>query len=98
MNTFEEIEHKYPTRFSKYNFKQPPAFKNYDKPSIFSRGPQTWNGILLETEKKFPNSNQRITLSSDNELGFFRSKKLTRSAAKIMHTFILHLRVLGDKV
>ena len=27
-NTFEEIDHKYPTRFPKYNFKQTPAFIN----------------------------------------------------------------------
>ena len=35
LSTFEEIEHRYPTRFSKYNFKQPPAFINYAKSSIF---------------------------------------------------------------
>ena len=34
LETFEEIEYKYPTRFSKYNFKQPPAFINYAKFSI----------------------------------------------------------------
>ena len=30
LSTFEEIENKYLTRFSKYNFRQPPAFANYD--------------------------------------------------------------------
>ena len=30
LSTFEEIEHKYLTRFSEYNFRQPPAFVNYD--------------------------------------------------------------------
>ena len=36
LNTFEEIEHKYPTRSSKYNFKQTPVFINYAKFSISS--------------------------------------------------------------
>ena len=31
LNTFEEVEHNYPTRFSKCNLKQPPAFINYAK-------------------------------------------------------------------
>ena len=53
LGTFEETEYNYPTRFSKYNFKQPPAFINYAKSSIFSRGLQLWNSILSETEKSF---------------------------------------------
>ena len=53
LNTFEEIVHKkYPINFLKYNFKQPSAFTNYAKFSISSRGPQLWNIILSETEKK----------------------------------------------
>ena len=39
-NTFEEIDYKYQTRFSKYNFKQPLAFINCTKFSVFSGGPQ----------------------------------------------------------
>ena len=31
----QEIKHKYPTRFSKYNSKQPPAFINQAKFSMF---------------------------------------------------------------
>ena len=34
LSTFEKIEHKYSTRFSKYNFRQPLAFVNYDKEEI----------------------------------------------------------------
>ena len=49
-NTFEEIERKYPTCFSKHNFKQPPACINYAKYSISYREPQLRN-ILSETEK-----------------------------------------------
>ena len=30
LTTFEETEHKYLTRFSKYNLRQPPAFLNYN--------------------------------------------------------------------
>ena len=47
-STFKEIEHKYPTRFSKFSFKQPPALLNYGNFSIFSRGPLLWNNILSE--------------------------------------------------
>ena len=35
LSTFEEIEHKYLTRFSKYNFRQPPVFVNYDNTHYF---------------------------------------------------------------
>ena len=51
LNTFEETEHKYRTRSSKYNFKQPSATISYVKFSVSSRGPQLWNRILSETEK-----------------------------------------------
>ena len=30
LSNFEEIEQKYLTRFPKYNFRQPPAFVNYN--------------------------------------------------------------------
>ena len=30
LNTFEEIEQKFLTRFPKYSFRQPPAFVNYN--------------------------------------------------------------------
>ena len=33
-NAFEQIERKYLTRFSKYDFKQPSGFKNYTKFSL----------------------------------------------------------------
>ena len=77
LNTFEEIEHKYPTRFSKYNFKQPPAFINYAKFSISCRGPQLRNRILSGTEKNISNLlifkariNENL-LSTDNKLNNF---------------------------
>ena len=35
-SSFEEIEHKYQTRFSKHNFKKPPALINYVKFPISS--------------------------------------------------------------
>ena len=48
LNNFKESEHN---RFSKYNFKQPPAFINYAKISISYWGLQISNKILSETEK-----------------------------------------------
>ena len=35
-NAFEEIERKYLTRLSNYDFKQPSGFKNYTKFSLNS--------------------------------------------------------------
>ena len=37
LNAFEKIEHNYLAWFSKYNFKQTPAFINYANFSIFCR-------------------------------------------------------------
>ena len=77
LNTFEEIERKYPTSFSKYNFKQSPAFINYAKFSISSSGPQLWNRILSETQKSisslliFKARMKEKLLSADNELDYF---------------------------
>ena len=70
LNTFQEIEHKYATWFSKFNFKQPPAFINYAKFSISSWGPQFW------TEKNISNlfifkSQIKKLLSTDNESDYF---------------------------
>ena len=76
LNTFQEIEHKYATRFSKFNFKQPPVFINYAKFSISSWGPQFWIIVLSETEKNISNlfifkSQIKKLLSTDNESDYF---------------------------
>ena len=52
LSNFEVTKRKYPTRFSKYNFKQLEAFISYPKFSVSSRGPQLWNKISEESEKK----------------------------------------------
>ena len=52
LSNFEVTEHKYPTRFSKYNFKQLQAFISYPKFSVSSQGPQLWNKISEASEKK----------------------------------------------
>lgn len=76
-NTFEEIEDKYGTRFSKYKFKQSSAFINYAKFSISCLGPQLWNRILLEIERNISNllifkiRVKEKFLSTDNELDYF---------------------------
>ena len=77
LSTFEEIEHKYLTRLSKYNFKQSSAFISYAISSISSRGLQLWNAILSKTEKNFPKllifkiQIIEILFPTDNNLDFF---------------------------
>ena len=46
LSTFEEIEHKYLICFSKYNFKQPAAFVNYDDNTHYFLGERNY-GIHL---------------------------------------------------
>ena len=53
--SFDKIEHKYPTRFSKCNFKQPPAFINYVTFLISSQRSKLLSKILSETEKNISN-------------------------------------------
>ena len=51
-NTFTEIHHGYPTRFSRSNFKQPKMITKTTSFAISSRGPKIWNNYLHEFEKK----------------------------------------------
>ena len=51
-NTFTEIHHGYPTRFSKSYFKQPKLITKTTRFVISSRGPKIWNNYLHEFEKK----------------------------------------------
>ena len=51
-NTFPEIHHGYPTRFSRSNFKQPKMITKTTSFAIASRGPKFWNKYLHEFEKK----------------------------------------------
>ena len=95
LSTFEEIEPKYLTRFSKYNFSQPPAFVNYDNTHYFlgnhnygiplyQRLTKTFQSLpflRFKSKKNFFLMTMRWTVS--------KSKKLTRS-----NSFILLLKDL----
>ena len=51
-NTFTEIHHRYPTRFSRSNFKQPNIITKATSFVISSRGSKIWNNYLHEFERK----------------------------------------------
>ena len=76
-NTFTEIHHGYPTRFSRSNFKQPKMITKTTNFAIFSRGPKIWNNYLHEFEKKklsLPSFLYKLKiklLESEDELIFF---------------------------
>ena len=98
-STFEEIELKYLTRFSKYNLRQPPAFVNYDN-THYLLGDHNYGIQFFQRLKKTFQSLSFLKFKS--KANFFpmtmrwivsRSKKLTRS-----NSFILLLKALGDKV
>ena len=99
LSTFEKIEQKYLTRFPKYNFRQPPAFVNYNN-AQYLLGGRNYGIQFYQTLKKIF---QTLSfLKSRSKENFFlmamrwivsRSKKLTRS-----NSFILVLKVFGDKV
>ena len=48
----QTINHKYTTRYSRNNLKEPKRETNYAKYCIHARGPVIWNKFLSETEKK----------------------------------------------
>ena len=52
LHQFQTINHKYATRYSRNNFKEPKRETNYAKYCIHVRGPVTGNRFLNETEKK----------------------------------------------
>ena len=51
-NTFTEIHHGYPARFSRSNFIQRKTITKTNSFAISSRGPKIWNNYLHEFEKK----------------------------------------------
>ena len=64
LSAFKEIERKYPTRFSKFSFKQPPVLLNYDKFSIASLGPKLWNKILSEKKTSEKNISSLLIIKA----------------------------------
>ena len=51
-NTFTEIHHGYPTRFSRSNFKQPKIITKATSFAISSCGSKIWDNYLHKFEKK----------------------------------------------
>ena len=99
MSTFEEIEQKYLTRFSKYNLRQHPPFINYDNTQDLLGGRNYGIQFYQRLKKTFQTlSFLKFKLKENFFLMIMRwivsrSKKLTRS-----NLFMLLLKVLGDKV
>ena len=50
-NTFTDVHHRYTTRFSRINFKQPNVITKATSFAISSRRSKTWNNYLHESEK-----------------------------------------------
>ena len=76
-NTFTETHHRYPTRFSRSNFKQPKIITKATSFAISSRGSKICNNYLHEFEKNilslplFLNELKHKLLESEDELAFF---------------------------
>ena len=49
LHQFQTINHKYPTRYYRNNFKEQKKETNYAKYCIHARGPVIWNSFLNET-------------------------------------------------
>ena len=75
---FKEIQHIYPTRFSKNSFVENQLVYSQTKFSVSSRGPRLWNNILDQQQKSidhetiFKKSVKLSLLSLENEIRFFQ--------------------------
>ena len=76
-NTLTEINHRYPTSFSRSNFKQPKIITKGTSFVIYSRGSKISNNYPHELEKTilslllFLNKLKNIMPESENEKAFF---------------------------
>ena len=50
-NQFKSIQHKYPTKYSLQNFKEPKTISNMTKFSITSRGPELWTKLITNISR-----------------------------------------------
>ena len=76
-NTFKKPDHKYPTKFSIYNY----SFKKHSlkssKVAVSYQGPKLWNEFLSSEEKKIESQilfQKRVKLKlfdMENELSYF---------------------------
>ena len=77
VNSFNKIEHKYPTRYSRNNYKQPKLKTRNTSFAINYWGPYLWNKCLDDNEKVipsmplFPSIIKRKLLDAENEISFF---------------------------
>ena len=76
-NQFSNVNHKYPTKFSENNFKQPKRISNSTYYSIVNRGPYLWNNVLSNDEKsissylQFKKSIKQKLLECETEEKYF---------------------------
>ena len=77
LHQFQTINHKYATRYSRNNFKEPKSETNYAKYCIHARGPVIWNRFLNEIEKNilsqhfFKRKIKEKIIEFEEELSFF---------------------------
>ena len=72
LHQFQTINHKYATRHSRNNFKEPKRETNYAKYCIHARCPVIWNSFLNETEKTYYRS---ISLNVKSKKRYLNLKK-----------------------
>ena len=76
-NQFKSIQHKYPTKYSLQNFKQPKTISKMTKFSITSRGPELWNNFINNETKlitnisRFKKTIKKQILNFENEIIHF---------------------------
>ena len=71
---FKEIQHIYPTRFSKNSFVENQLVYSQTKFPVSSRGPRLWNNILDQQQRSktiFKESVKLSLLSLENKIRFF---------------------------
>ena len=77
VNSFNKTEHKYPTRYSRNNYKKPKLKTRSTSFAINYRGPYLWNKCLHDNEKVilsmplFSGIIKRKLLDAENETSFF---------------------------
>ena len=99
LRTFEEIEHKYLTRFSKYNLRQPPAFVNYDN-THYLLGDRNYGTQFYQRLKKTFQSLSFLKFKSKENLFLMTMRWIDSSSKKSArsNSFMLLLNALCDKV
>ena len=76
-NLFSQIEHRYPIRHSKNDYKQPKLKMKTTSFAITYRGPYLWNKYLDDSEKNifstalFSSTVKRKLLNAENERDLF---------------------------